>query len=182
MDNFRVLIMQKMLDIIRNKLLFRETARFIIIIMITVCAGYASGHMIGTELIKRFVTGRSGLLLLLSRPAYEFVQSASMLNSDSGFKRISGYYSLFENRNIDAAFLIERYRREGDEYIKRTIIWLLGYSDGNPGVLKFLSQEYKTAGESFKRELLKAMKKLSESYYIEFIKDNNVNNKLTDAL
>ena len=174
--------MQKMSDIIRNKLLSWKTARFVIIIMITACTGYASGHMIGTELIKRFVTGRSGLLLLLSRPAYESVQSASMLNSDSGLKRISGYYSLFENRNIDAAFLIERYRREGDEYIKRTIIWLLGYSDGSSGVLKFLSREYKAADERFKREILRSMKKLSENYYSEFIKDNNVNKRLTDDL
>ena len=160
----------------------RKSARFIIIILITACTGYASGHLIGAELIKRFVTGRSGLLLLLSRPGYESVQSASLLNSSSGFKRIAGYYSLFENRNIDSVFLIERYRREREDYLKSTIIWLLGYSDGSSGVLKFLSQEYKTANESFKRDILRSMKKLSGSYYNEFIKDNNINKKLTEAL
>ncbi len=174
--------MRKIIDIIGKKTTGRKPSRFILIIMITACAGYAAGSLIGNGLINRYITGRSGLLLLLSRPAHESVLSASSLNSGSGFQRISGYYSLFENRNIDADFLIDRYRREGDEYLKRTIIWLLGYSDGGPGVLKFLSREYKTAGERFKREILRAMKRLSASYYNEFVKDNNVNKKLTDAL
>jgi hypothetical protein len=173
---------QKLINILIYESLSWGKARFIIIIIITALAGYASGHILGTELIKRFITGSSGLVILISRPAYEYVESASMLNSNSGFRRMSGYYSLYENRNIDPDFLMERYRRESDEYLRRTIIWLLGYSERNTTVLKFLSKEYKTTDERFKREILRAMKSLSPNYFNEFIKDNNVNKKLTDSL
>ena len=69
------------------------------------------GNLLGMHLIKDYITGSGASLFLFSRPGSQYIHTAGLLNSNSELKRLTGYYSLLDNRKIDVDFLIERYKR-----------------------------------------------------------------------
>lgn len=151
-------------------------------VILVISAGYLTGSLIGDRLVTGYITGRSGLLLLLSRPGFDYLYTAQMLNSNDGLKRLEGYYGLIDTGKIDADFLKERFRREEAIYHKRTIIWLMGFSEKSDDILKFLSREYKSSGVTIKREILRSMKRVSPSYFKTFVKDRGIDEKFIESI
>lgn len=154
---------------------------FIISGIIILTAGFLFGSALGSILITGLITKGNRTAFLLYRPSSEYIITARLLGSSSELLRLSGYYSLLDNRRIDNNFLIERYKKEPD-YIKRSIIWILGYSENPKSVLSFLSEEYNDASKYLKREMLKSMKRIDKTYYTDFIVKHGINKTFTEGL
>jgi len=144
--------------------------------------GYVSGSAIGNIFITQFITGKSNKILLLYRPAYEYKYILNLLNNSNEYKRLAGYYSLLENRRIDSDFLIERYKREEKRYIKRSIIWLLGYSKNKKDVIEYISNIYPYSPGKIKKEILRTMKRLNLQYFNNFVKSKKIDKKYINDL
>ena len=160
---------------IKNKIFSikkRVMALGLVLLIFTI--GYLSGSHIGEYLTSNLITDGSGSLLLLYRPALEHSHISRLLASGNELKRLAGYYSLLDNKRIDAEFLIERYKKEGAAYIKRSIIWLLGFSNKKIYILDFMAKEYKNGSPKIKREILQSMKRLDDKYLKQFMKDQKI--------
>lgn len=138
---------------------------------------FFAGAGIGRLLLSHLVTGRDTFAFLLSRPAREFVVVSRLVNSDSELSRLAGYYGLLENEMIDTAFLKERLASETTPVVRRTIIWVLGFSRDSDEALEVLNSVYKNAGDSLKQDILHAMRRLDEKYYNDFIQEKGQGGK-----
>lgn len=162
-----------------HRLLFSDNmSSYIIQGIAAIITGLLFGSVIGDLLITGLITKGNRTAFLLYRPSAEYIYTAKLLGSNSELLRLSGYYSLLDNRQIDSDFLIERYRKEPD-YIKRSIIWVLGFAENPEAALAFFTKEYKNASKILKREMLRAMKRIDKSYYTKFIIKNKINKEFT---
>ena len=139
--------------------------------------GYFIGDVCGNLLIKRFVTDMNPFIYLLYRPAYEYIYTIKALASKNALERLNGYYSLLETKKIDEDFLIERYKMEETLLLKRSILFILGFSKNKDIVSAFLSKIYKDSPWRIKMEILRTIKRLDRALYIKFIADNKINIK-----
>ncbi len=146
------------------------TALFFILLLIPAfMGGYYWGRYTGSYGVQKLVSGGEGLLFLLFRPAHQFFHTYSMLNSNSEVIRLSGYYSLLDNNIIDEDFLMERYRDEGSIPVKRTIIWLMGFSDDFEKIKGYFNTTYNESHTEVKREILRIIRRRNPDYYKKFI-------------
>lgn len=142
----------------------------LIAVFLLLALGFAMGKEAGNLLVTRFLAGKGASLFLLYRPAYEYMYVISLLGSDDGLKRIAGYYSLLENRKVDAEFLAERYRKEDLPFIKSAIVWILGQGGDITEAEKFFSEIYPSASHEIRVEMLKALKRRDEGLFRRFQK------------
>ncbi len=157
------------------KNLKKERLYIIFVFLVILFFGYALGRTAGTHIVAGLFKGER-YILLLYRPPFEYLKTANLLYSSDELKRLEGYYSLLDNKLIDPDLLIERYKQES-EFIKPVIIWLLGYSNDKEAVLKFMSGEYANTDQRVKKEILKTMKRLDETYFKNFAASQKINNK-----
>jgi hypothetical protein len=155
----------------KNKLTKQRLIIALVFIFILV-SGFGIGRIIGTHIITGIFKG-SRTALLFYRPPFKYIYTAKLLYNSDELIRLEGYYSLLDNNLIDTDLLIERYRKESD-FIKPVIIWILGYSSDKSEVLKFLSEDFKTADKRIKAEIIRTMIRLDEDYYIKFAKANKI--------
>jgi hypothetical protein len=153
----------------------KEKLYILSIFLVILFSGYMLGRIVGTHIVKGLLKGER-FVLLLYRPPFEYLNTANLLYSTDELKRLEGYYSLLDNKIIDSDLLIERYIQES-EFVKPVIIWLLGYSNDKVAVLKFISEEYANADQRLKKEILKTMKRLDETYLGNFAALHKINIK-----
>jgi hypothetical protein len=148
----------------------------ILLVCVLLFIGYLIGDLLGTHMTQALVTHEKPYLLLLYRPAHEYIFLYDKLNDTNELNRLSGYYSLLEYKKIDNKFLMDRYRREKSLYIKRSIIWILGFSEDRSGAIDFFSSIYKSAPLEIQLEILRSIKRMDRSVLNQFI-DNQKESK-----
>lgn len=135
-------------------------------------AGYFLGIKAGRFIVTGAVTGSRYIFFLYKLP-FDYIVTANLLSSEDELKRAEGYYALLDNNMIDPDFLMQRYKKESG-FIKPLIIWLIGYSQDKNTALEFLSEEYAGADQRIKKEILKTMKRMDESFYDDFVKSHGI--------
>jgi hypothetical protein len=148
----------------------RNGACAVILLGVAITGGFFMGRSAGDRLVRGVLLRESKLPLLLSRPVYQFYDIYTLLNSGNPFSRLSGYYSLVDAKMIDIEFIRERYDREQVPVIRRTLLWVLGFSRDRAAALKFYASRYDTGDEETKKDILAMMKRLDPAFYGKFIK------------
>ncbi len=137
-------------------------------------SGYAVGYSINTFLFSRFLGGGSGLMYLIYQPTFEHVYVRNRLYSDNDLIRLSAYYALFDYGRIDESLFMKRYAEESAPYIRRTLIWMLGYSANSQKVLHFFEKEFRASSQDMQVEMLKSLKRSDSRLLDEFIRSMKV--------
>ncbi len=136
--------------------------------------GYATGYSINAFFFSRFLGGGSGLMYLVYQPTFEHVYVRNRLYSDNDLIRLSAYYALFDYGRIDESLLMRRYTEESEPYIKRSLIWMLGYSANSRRVLHFFEKEYRASSPELQVEMLKSLRRIDAMLFDEFIRSMKV--------
>ncbi|MFC1670027.1 hypothetical protein ACFL20_06500 [Spirochaetota bacterium] len=142
------------------------TLLFLIILLI----GYIAGKFAGSHIVSGLLVNKNRVAFLLYRPAKQYFEVYRLINSENELKRLSGYYSLLDNKIVDVNFLSERYFKENSSYVKRTIIWILGRADDFGEVMKIYKKIYKGGDKSTRRDIIESVKRRGEKYHGEFLK------------
>jgi len=111
---------------------------------------------------------------LLSNPTGENIDLYKMINSSDSLERMTGYYAMLDRGFIDIAFLYDRLRREESHSIKRTIVWIMGFSSNFNSVAEIYTEYYSKAPLVIKKEILAIIKKRDRVLYDKFIKKKKV--------
>ena len=120
-------------------------------------AGILMGAALGSILVRSYFSGGSRAIFLITEPAVEYQHIRARIASDSPEERAVAYYALLEYGKADADFLIERYRKENAAFIKRIIVWSMGFSGGRDTVTGFIRKSYGGAEPPVKREMLRTL-------------------------
>ena len=142
--------------------------------VLLLAAGFFAGRAAGSWLIKSVLLRESRLPLLLSRPVYQFYDIHTLLNSSDPYSRLSGYYSLVDANMIDEKFIRERYAREQEPVIRRTLLWVMGRSGDRRAALRCYAALYESSDDVMKKEIRALMERLDPAFYREFIKKSPV--------
>ena len=153
-----------------------------IIALILLAVGYIMGGRIGFYAIEQAVFSNSAAVMLLYKPAYKFINTYRYVNADDSMKRLEGYYSLLENNMIDTSFLFERYEEEDQQVNKRTIIWLLGYSEEHSEVSQFFSNHYRSAANRLRKEMLRSLQRMGDDVFKDFVNRENIRGDFLEGL
>ncbi|MCP4138007.1 MAG: hypothetical protein GY754_43995 [bacterium] len=164
------------------ELIQKNAAGIIIFFMVSSLFGYFYGRVTGSLIIKSFLTSSRRLSLILYRPATEFYTMRKLLRSENELERLSGYYALLDNNMIDEDYLLELYTLEPSIVVKRTIIWILGFSDDFDSVKKSYSKIYAKADPLIKNEILRTLRRNDKEYYQKFIEQHKVKSEILDFL
>jgi hypothetical protein len=149
-----------------------------LVIIALLASGLVAGRLLGLRLVESVVLNQNRLPLLLSQPVNQFYNVYSLINSGNMYSRLSGYYGLKDNRMIDEKFLTERFKTEKDPVVRRTLAWVLSFSEDPAPALKFYASIFPESDDSLKKELLRLMKRIDEAYYRDFVVKNRVNKAL----
>lgn len=133
--------------------------------------GYQLGSVLGTAMMKKMLLHQQRYFFLYP-PAQEYITLYNRLNGRDELVRLSGYYALLDHRKIDTAFLLERYKRENALIIKRTIIWVLGFSDEHREVISFFTTIYEDAPQEIKDEIVRSVRRLDRKQLHQFTTKN----------
>jgi len=150
----------------------------IVVFSTTLLFGYFTGRLLGNRFVENVVLQQGRFPLLLSRPVNQFYDIYTLINSNNPFSRLSGYYSLVDNKMINEQFLMERFRREQNEALSGSILWILSYSGDNDAVVTFYASVYNNSSDPIKKRILSLMKRVNKDYYMKFIKKNKIDVRL----
>jgi len=149
------------------------------ILLSAMIVGLFGGRLLGHVMLQQLVLQKSYLSIFIVRPVAEYRYVMSLLSSESELDRLAGYYSLSAYGIVDNRFLEERFKREGSEYIKRTIIWLIS-KDMQKRNIHFFNEIYKTSSRNIQKQILKSIYKYDEGKFNRFIDQNNVSTDLIE--
>ncbi|MBN2160861.1 MAG: hypothetical protein JW807_15840 [Spirochaetes bacterium] len=155
-----------------------RVVNIILIIVALVAGGLAAGRLLGSRLLESVILSRTRFPLLLSQPVGQLNNVYALINSGNPFSRLSGYYALREKGMIDQKFVAERFKSEQEPAARRTLAWILSFSEDRSAALKFYASIYAESDDSLKKELLRIMKRLDKEYYRDFIEKNRVEKML----
>jgi len=141
-----------------------------VMILALLAFSFLAGSVLGRYSIGQIVTRKPRYAIVLQRSARDLFTISRLLNSQSEMKRLSGYYGLYENQLIDTDFLVERLDKEASPVVRRTIIWLLGFSKDEKNALESLAGAYSSGNPLIREEVLRSMKRIDSDYYAEFLK------------
>ena len=147
---------------------------------VLILVGFIAGRFVGRGLVTSLILKNSMFPLLLSRPVNQFYDMYLLINSANPYSRLSGYYSLVDNKMINNQFLMERFQKEENYVIKRTILWILSFSEDTDSVLKFYSSIFDT-NDILSKDILVCMKRVNREYYTKFIEIHKIQRKLLPA-
>ena len=145
-------------------------------------SGIAAGRVAGFISIEKFIMNQSRFAVFYFRPSYSFYTAYQLVNADSELQRLAGYYTLFEHRMIDVDFFTDRFEREGSPVIKKSIIWILGFSEKAGTAKSYLAKIFNTSDPPIQREILRSLRRLDSEYLSEFIAKNKVSSVLLMGL
>jgi len=151
---------------------FKINKKVIIFLVLAgvLAAGYFFGRISGKIMLYNIVSGNSRASFLLYRPSSQFFKTYSLLNSEQELSRLSGYYSLLDNRIIDNTYLYERYELETSNAVKRTIIWVMGFSDDFESTLDIYEKVFSQSSRGIQNEIIGIIKREKEDYLNDFLK------------
>jgi hypothetical protein len=150
----------------------KTSAYILCVLAVTVSAGFFIGRGAGNRFVEGILLRESRFPLLLSRPVYQFYDIYTLINSQNPFSRLSGYYSLVDANMIDLEFIKERYAQEQVPVIRRTLLWVLGFSKERTAVLRYYASLYNSSDDDMKKDILAMMQRLDPAFHREFIKKN----------
>jgi len=116
-------------------------------------SGAAIGRIYGNYILTSSLKGNIRLLALIFSPSQSFVDTFSLLNDSSDFKRLTGYYAYKESGLVDLDFLYERYKSEDSDIIKKIIIRTAEENSGGEKLVDFYKKIYDTSPEEIKKFL-----------------------------
>jgi hypothetical protein len=151
----------------------------IIAVSVVVCVaaflmGLFGGRILGNRFVQDIVFQQARFPLLLSRPVSQFYDIYTLINSNNPYSRLSGYYSLVDNKMINEQFLMERFRREQNDALRGSILWILGNSSDRDGIVRFYASVYEESSDTIKKRILGLMERTDIDYYMKFIKKNKI--------
>ncbi|OHD69049.1 MAG: hypothetical protein A2W19_17510 [Spirochaetes bacterium RBG_16_49_21] len=76
---------------------------------------------------------------------------------------------------INTQFLMERFQKEENYTIKRSILWILSFSDDTGDVLRFYSSIF-SRNDPLMKDILVLMKRIDRDYFMKFIEKNKIDN------
>jgi len=143
------------------------------IVCAVVLSALALGGLVGTAtgniLITRLLTRGMRLGLLFYKPAFHFFVTGRLLDSPDEMRRLEGYYSLLDSGRVEVPYLIERYRLESSTYVKRTIVWIMGYAEDRDEAFDGLSSLYRDAVPEVKKEAMRSLNRINTENARKFI-------------
>jgi hypothetical protein len=160
------------------KIQIKITMALIAVFTTTFLLGYCAGRLLGNRFVEDIVLKQGRLPLLLSRPVNQFYDIYTLINSNNPFSRLSGYYSLVDNKMINEQFLMERFPREQNEALSGSILWILSYSDDTDAVVTFYASVYNNSSDQIKKRILSLMRRVNKDYYMKFIIKNKIDARL----
>lgn len=144
-------------------------------------AGYFLGKGAGAGLMSSLLTGGGRLVLLLYMPSARYLETIGYLDSGNELTRLAGYYSLLDNKKLDADFIIDRYREEKSVFVKRTLVWLMGFAADDGKIFDVFVDTYGSADGSVKREMIRTLKRKDTAMLEMFLKDKGITDPEPDA-
>ncbi len=162
----------------KTRLNFLYKFAFIFLCIILIVIGYKAGNFIGAKYISEFYSNGSRSLFSLYRPANEYFKIYGSLNSINAYERLTGYYSLLDNKIIDEEFLFDRYKREELSTAKLTIVWILSFSKNIKKVEDIYGAIYAGSNYAIKKEILRALFRMDRSAFNDFARKFKVDEKL----
>jgi hypothetical protein len=154
----------------------------VLVMSVALGAGYCAGRAAGTWSIGNAFAGGYPALFLLNKPSFRFYEAYRLINSTDENLRLRGYYVLFENRIIDAEYLCERLDHETADINRRTIVWMLGYARGRARVFDAFSSRYPSAGPMVRREILRSLQRMGDSYFRDFVEKHSIRGEFLEGL
>lgn len=139
------------------------------VLALALAIGLGCGVSGGEILLQRSML-KGGSSPLFFRPAYEYYAIFRFINSGDEMKRLAGYYALLDSRRGNDEFLIERYEKEQSPVIRRTILWILGFSDDSEGIVDFYHGIYKDSPVPIKRQIEESLLSRDAGLYRDFLK------------
>lgn len=97
--------------------------KFCIYIFFIIVSGILIGKISGDYIQYSIIRGNITILSFAFSPSRGFVDIYSLLNSSDDYKRLAGYYAYRDSGLVDLDFLLERYKAEDSDIIKKAIIW-----------------------------------------------------------
>lgn len=158
----------------------------IIIVSVVACIaslfmGYSAGRLLGSRFVEDILLQQARFPLLFSRPVSQFYDIYTLINSSNPYSRLSGYYSLVDNKMINEQFLMERFRHEQNDALRGSILWILSHSNDREGVVRFYTSVYDESSDNMKKRILGFMKCVDNNYYLKFIKKNKIDDSFMNG-
>lgn len=130
---------------------------FCLLLLLLAIAGLAAGKVAGDYILSSALRGNITFLTFVFSPSQSFIDTYSLLNNNSDYKRLTGYYAYNESGKIDLDFLFERYKSEDSEIVKKTIIWIAEENSGKEKLVDFYKKLYNVSPENIRKILLTKM-------------------------
>ncbi len=151
----------------------KQVVTILVVLLVSIAIGMGSGRLAGHVMLKNFVLNRSFFSILLVRPVAEYRHMMALLSSENEIDRLAGYYALVSYGIADRKFLVERFKRESAEYIKRSIIWIIS-RDMSSEVIEFYNTIYEKSSRNIKKEIIKAVYRYNEHELNSFVDTHSI--------
>ncbi len=133
--------------------------KFCVFLLLLAILGSAAGKIAGDYILSSALRGNITFLTFVFSPSQSFIDTYSLLNNSSDYKRLTGYYAYKESGKIDLDFLYERYKGEDSDIIKKTIIWIAEGNTGKEKLVDFYKKIYNVSPEGIQKILITKMGK-----------------------
>ena len=147
---------------------YKKILATLLVIISAIGIGFL-GFSCGNSTIKKFLFTKSIYPLFYPAYAYKYYSVVFLLNSPDMFDRLSGYYGLADMNNIDENFIFTRLDNEENPAVKKTLIWLLSYSNNKKSTFKQLEEKWDLQSDEIKLEVLQTLQKLDDKAFKEFL-------------
>lgn len=119
----------------------------------------AAGKLSGDYILSSAIKGDVSFLTFIFSPSRSFIDTFSLLNNSSDYKRLAGYYAYNESGLADPDFLFERYTRENSDIIKKAIIWIAEERFDKEKLVDFYKKIYNLSPDNIQKILQAKLEK-----------------------
>lgn len=131
-----------------------------LVLAVLAAAGILVGLALGSILVRLYFSGGNPAIYLFTEPDAEYRYIRARMESASAEDRAVAYYALVEYDRVDPEFLIERYRSEKSPFVRRIIVWSLGFSGGGDDIAGFVKKAYPDSEPAVKKEMIRTLQRL----------------------
>jgi len=132
--------------------------KFLISIFFVVITGFIFGRFTGDYMRHSIIRGNISVLSFAFSPSRDFIDMYSFLNSSDDYKRLAGYYAYRDSGMVDLDFLLERYKAEDSDIIKKVIIWAAEEYSNKQKLVDFYRKIYNISPAGIQKMLLVKIK------------------------
>jgi len=130
--------------------IFKKFYMFLLLLTLT---GMAAGKLSGDYILSSAIKGNVSFLTFIFSPSRSFIDTFSLLNNSSDYKRLEGYYAYNESGLADPDFLVERYKKEDSDIIKKAIIWIAEEHFDREKLVDFYKKIYNLSPDNIQKIL-----------------------------